>query len=118
MQINQKHDTPVEFLMDNCRLTNFDEIANESNAYFINIGPSLSDQIQSQRSIYKYLSDKANTNFTFTAVNTKCINTIVKNINSKSSTGYDKISNKRIKQARSVLVKPLILLMNQIIHTR
>ena len=36
---------------------------------------------------------------------------------SKSSTGYDEISNKLIKQARSVLVKPLTLLMNQIIHT-
>ena len=36
---------------------------------------------------------------------------------SKSSTGYDEISNKLIKQARSVLAKPLTLLMNQIIHT-
>ena len=36
---------------------------------------------------------------------------------SKSSTGYDEISYKLIKQARSVLVKPLTLLMNQIIHT-
>ena len=36
---------------------------------------------------------------------------------SKSSTGYDEILNKLIKHARSVLVKPLTLLMNQIIHT-
>ena len=35
---------------------------------------------------------------------------------SKSSTGYDGISNKLIKQARAVLVKPLTLLMNQIIQ--
>ena len=31
------------------------EIANELNAYFINIGRSLSDQIQSQRSSHAYL---------------------------------------------------------------
>ena len=36
---------------------------------------------------------------------------------SKSSTGYDNISNKLIKNAREVLIKPLTLLMNQIIHT-
>ena len=117
MKRNQKHDLPVEFLMDKRRLTNPDEIASKFNAYFINIGRSLSDQIQSQRSSHECLGDKANTNFTFTAVNEECIDTIVKNMKSKSCTGYEEISNKLIKQARSVLVKPLTLLMNQIIHT-
>ena len=64
---------------------------------------------QSQRSSHEYLGDRANTNFTFTAVNEECIDTIVKNMKSKSSTGYDEISNKLIKQARSGLVKPLTL---------
>ena len=41
LQRNQKHDLPVEFLMDNRRLTNPDKIANEFNAYFINIGCSI-----------------------------------------------------------------------------
>ena len=36
---------------------------------------------------------------------------------SKSSTGYDNISNKLIKSTKDVLIKPLTLLMNQIIHT-
>ena len=40
----------------------------------------------------------------------------MKNMTSKSSTGYDNISNKLIKNAREVLIKPLTLLMNQIIH--
>ena len=109
LQRNQKHDLPVEFRMDNRRLTNPDKIANEFNVYFINNGRSLSDQIQSQRSSHEYLGDRANTNFTFTAVNEECIDTIVKNMKSKSSTGYDEISNKLIKQARSGLVKPLTL---------
>ena len=82
LQRNQKHDLPVEFLMDNRRLTNLDEIANEFNAYFIYIGRSLSDQIQSQRSSHEHLGDKANTNFTFTAVDEECIDTIVKNMKS------------------------------------
>ena len=36
---------------------------------------------------------------------------------SKSSTDYDNISNKLIKSDKDVLIKPLTLLMNQIIHT-
>ena len=36
---------------------------------------------------------------------------------SKSSAGYDNISNKLIKSAKDVLIKPLRLLINQIIHT-
>ena len=103
--------------MDNRRLTNPDKIVNELNAYFINIGRSLLDQIQSQRLSHEYLGDKANTNFTFTAVNEECIDTMVKNMKSKSSRGYGEISNEFIKQARSVLVKPLTLFMNQLIHT-
>ena len=117
LQRNQKHDLPVEFLMDNRRLTNPDKIVNELNAYSINIGRSLLDHIQSQRSRHEYLGDKANTNFRFTAVNGECMDTMVKNMKSKSTTDYDKISNEFIKQARSVLVKPLILFMNQLIHT-
>ena len=46
-----------------------------------------------------------------------CIDKIIKNLKSKSSTGYDNISNKLIKHARAILVKPLTLLTNQIIHT-
>ena len=36
---------------------------------------------------------------------------------SKSSTVYDNILNKLVKSAKDVLIKPLTLLKNQIIHT-
>ena len=36
---------------------------------------------------------------------------------SKSSTGYDNISNKLVKSAKDVPTKPLTLLINQITHT-
>ena len=55
--------------------------------------------------------------FNFTEVNEECIDSIIKNMKSKSSTGYDNISNKLLKSAKDVLIKPLTLLMNQIIHT-
>ena len=65
----------------------------------------------------EYLGQKANTVFKLTVVNEECIDKIIKKLKSKSSTGYDNISNKLIKHARTILVKPLTLLANQIIHT-
>ena len=85
--------------------------------YFINIGHSLSEQIHATRSSDEYLSNRTNTIFNFTEVTEECIDSIIKNMKSKSSTGYDNISNKLVKSAKDVLIKPLTLLMNQIIHT-
>ena len=64
----------------------------------------------------EYLGQKTNSVFKFTAVNEDCIEKIVEKLKSKFSTGYD-ISNILIKHARTILVKPLTLLANQIIHT-
>ena len=65
----------------------------------------------------EYLGHKTDSVFKFSEVNEDCIDKIIKNLKSKSSTGYDNISNKLIKHARAILVKPLTLLTNQVIHT-
>ena len=52
-----------------------------------------------------------------TEVNEESMDSIIKNMKSKSSTGYDNISYKLVKIAEDVLIKPLTLLMNQIIYT-
>ena len=75
----------------------------------------MSEQIHATRSSDEYLSNRTNT--IFTEVNEACIDSIIKNMKSKSSTGYDNISNKLVKSFKDVLIKPLTLLINQIIHT-
>ena len=77
----------------------------------------MSEKIKSVHSSEEYLGQKANSVFKFTEVNEDCIDKIIKKLKSKSSIDYDNISNKLIKHARTVLVKPLTLLVNQIIHT-
>ena len=79
-------------------ISDLDEIANKFNTYFINIGQSLSEQIHTARSSDEYLSNRTNTIFNFTEVNEECIDSasIIKNMKSKSSTGYDNISNKLV----------------------
>ena len=50
------HSAPSnKFILNNVTITDPDEIANEFNRYFINIGRSLSDQIQSIHSSQDYL---------------------------------------------------------------
>ena len=108
---------PTEFVWNNHAITDMNEIANEFNIYFISIGHSLSEKNQSIHSSEEYLGQKSNTVFKFTVVNEECIDKTIKKLKSKSNTGYDNILNKLIKHARTILVKPLTLLANQIIHT-
>ena len=56
-------------------------------------------------------------NFNFVQVNEVYIDNVINKLKNNSSCGYDKISNKHIKYARSVLIKPLNLLINQCLHT-
>ena len=116
LQRKKKHEMPHEFVCNNNVITDMNVIANEFNRYFIRIGHSLSEKNQSVHSSEEYLGQKANSVFKFMAVNEDCIDKIIKKLKSKSSTGNN-FSNKLIKHARTVLVKPLTLLANQIIHT-
>ena len=113
----KRQELPMEFIWNDRIITDLDEFANKFNTYFINIGQSLSEQIHATRSSDEYLNKRTNTIFNFTEVSEECIDSIIKNMKSKSSTCYDNISNKLIKSAKDVLFKPLTLLMNQIIHT-
>ena len=117
LQQRKKYELPTEFIWNDRIITDLDKIANKFNTNFIIIGHSLSEQIHATRSSDEYLSNRTNTIFNFTEVNEECIDSIIKNMKSKSSTGYDNISNKLVKSAKDVLIKPLTLLMNQIIHT-
>ena len=117
LQQKKRQELPIEFIWNDPIITDLDEIANKFNTYFINIGHSLSEQIHETRSSDEYLNKRINTVFNFTEVSEEYIDSIINNMKSKSSTDYDKISNKLIKSDKDVLIKPLTLLMNQIIHT-
>ena len=56
-------------------------------------------------------------NLNFVKVNKIYIDNVINKLKNESSCGYDNISNKHIKYARSVLIKPLTLHINQYLHT-
>ena len=68
-------------------LTNSDEIANEFNNYFVNIGRLLSEQITSPHTSEEYLGDKPNISFKFSLEGEDRIDNIIKYLKSKSSYG-------------------------------
>ena len=100
-------------------ITNLDEIANEFNKYFVNIGRSLNDRIQAVTTSDDYLlqHNKPETTFNIVSVNEVYIDNVINKLKNKSSHGYDTISNKHIKYSRNALTKLLTLLINQSIHT-
>ena len=114
------HSSPSsKFILNNNTITDLDEIATEFNKYFINIGRSLSDQIHSNHSSLDYLpkQHKPTSIFSFNPVNEECIANYIRNLKNKSSYGYDNISNKLIKSAGHILVKPMTIIVNQSLHT-
>ena len=104
----KRQELSIEFIWNDRIVTDLDEIAITFDTYFINIGHSLSEQIHATCSSDENLNDRTNTVFNFTEVSEEYIASIIKNIKSKSSTGYDNKLNKLIKSAKDVLIKPLI----------
>ena len=61
------------------------------------MGDFLSEQIHSPHNSEDYLGDKSKVLFRFTPVNEDRIGIIIKKLKSKSSYGYDEMSNNLIK---------------------
>ena len=61
-------------------LTDADEIANEFNNYFVNIGRLLSEQITSPHTSKEYLGDRPNVSFKFSPVSEDRISNITKHL--------------------------------------
>ena len=114
------HSAPsTKFTLNNATITNMDESVKEFNTYFINIGRTLSDQIQSTNSSFDYLPQdkKTTSSLVFNLASEECIANVITKLKNKSSYGYDNISNELIKSAKNVLIKPLTLIVNQCLHT-
>ena len=100
-------------------LTDNEEIADCFNSYFANIGVQLSSSFEeSDRmpSFETYLGDdnvNPNLSFHFTPVTEDLVLTPISNLQNKTSSGMDGISNKLLKWIKYIVVQPLTLIINQ-----
>ena len=93
------------------------EIANAFNEYFVSIGPSLANQMDKNNNFRKYLRNPSESRLHFEPITEHKTMRIIENLKNKTSTGIDGLSNQLIKMAKNVLVKPLTIIINQMIVT-
>ncbi len=87
--------------------------------FFTNICPNLSNLIKvpNNKTFKNYLTEKFNNNFNFQNVTEETVNKVLDKLASKTSFGFDGLSTKFIKTVKNALIKPIIIIINQMINT-
>ena len=107
----------AHFISNGQIIKNHDEIADQFNHFFISIGSKLSQEIQPMNDHKHYLRNPTESQLIFTSVEEQHVLTIINNLKDKSSYGHDGISNNLIKRIKDVLIKPLTLLISQMLSS-
>ena len=117
-QANNKQ-FPKYFLIENATISDPMEIANKFNKYFIDVGPSLANNIipPPDKSFKDYLIGQTTTQFKIQFISEKNVTDIINKLKPKTSCGVDKISNSLLKFINLEITKPLTLIINQSIQT-
>ena len=117
---NDKENTiPKNFIINNLPCSDKQAIANEFNKFFINVGPSLANDITQplNQSYNDFLSTNVTSSLKFHTVSEDYVLKIIDNLKSKSSSGVDHLSNNLLKNIKYQIITPLTLIINQTITT-
>ena len=93
------------------------EIGNAFNRYFINIGPSLANQIHTPHNYKEYLRTPSKNQIALQPIEEYKVIQVIDRLKNKSSKGIDGISNNLIKTAKYVFAKPLTSIINQMLSS-
>ena len=117
-QVN-KSTFPKHFLIGNVINSNDQEIANQFNNYFTDIGQQLANTIDSENKypFQHYLRTPCGTNFQFSNINSTDVLHIINELKPKNSAGHDLISCKLLKEIRFIISEPLAMVINQTLIT-
>ena len=115
----KKKSFPSIFMDNEEIITDKIDIVNRFNKFYAEIGPQLAKKIimPKNKSFKDYMTYKFNVNFKFKTIDEKTVNDIFVNIKSKTSFGWDGISTKLLKNMQGILLKPLTLIINQMLTT-
>ena len=95
------------------------EIANQFNNYFTDIGQQLANTIDSENKypFQHYLRTPCGTNLQFSNINSTDVLHIINELKPKNSAGHDLISCKLLKEIRFIISEPLAMVINQTLLT-
>lgn len=109
---------PKEFKLENGKLlTDCKQIANAFNDFFVGIGNTILTNQPLNGAHSQYLITQHDCNLSFFAITESTVNDIIDNLKPKSSCGTDNISNKLLKLCKSIIAKPLTIIINQMLST-
>ena len=115
----QKEDFPKHFLVNNQSISNPVDIANKFNEYFVQIGPTLANCIDtSGKALFNtYLKNKSTHSFKFNYTSPSEIHKLIKKLPPKTSSGHDNLSLKLLKEIGQNISDSLSLVINQSLKT-
>ena len=119
MQEKKKKNSLNFFKIDNTVVTGITSIANKFNFFFTNIESNLAKEIcvPSRNNFKNYLLNQDDNNFTFKLIGEDFVSKLIDDLDSKNSTGCDGLSNTLLKSIKLNLVKPITLIVNQMLTT-
>ena len=120
MQEKKKSKFPRVFSkIGNTLVTDTTSSANKFNFFFTNIGPKLTKEIcvPSRNNFKNYLLNQNDNNFTFQLIGEDFVSKLIDDLESKNSREYDGLSNTLLKSIELNLVKPITLIVNQMLTT-
>ena len=114
-----KKQFPTFFRDGQKEITEISEIANKFNTLFTHIGPNQSKNINytGDKTYKTYLKEPNKVSLKFEKVSETNDMQIINNLPNKNSCGFDGISTIVMKSIKNVILKPLTLIINQIINT-
>ena len=110
---------PKVFNDDGSMIADRVNIANKCIVFFTNIGENIAKVIHydGNKNYGNYLNKEIHSSFTLTNIDEATINKIIHNLAPTSSSGCHGISSKLLKVIAPVIIKPLTLLINQVLNT-
>ena len=110
-----KKDLPNFFKINGNLISDPTQLVSKFNQYFNSLGPNLASKIVPPNNLdyTHYLNEIESPNFQFHDVTEAQVDKIIRNLPNKTSTGFDGISNKFVKQIKNCIIKPLTCIINQ-----
>ena len=111
---------PSEFIVNNRSIADHNEIADQFNVFFSNIGSTLSDSIEiddSTLDFTDYLNNPTEHHFNFNTITESETLSIINKLKSKNSSGKDEISNKLLKSIKDAIAESLTIIINKSLKT-
>ena len=106
-------------MKDKKKISDKQDIANQFDTFFANIGPDLSKKIpkHQDKSMESYLKENILCSFNFELIEQDTVKKIIKRLNAKHSSGHDNVSTILLKEISPLISSPLNLILNQSLTT-